>query len=349
MSQKNIWVELKEKHGLARILVDLFMILVVMVNLTFIIFDWHFQFAFFQNFLIGFSSDFYYWYKIDIHPNFLLYDLFFVIIFITELLISWIIDARNKTHSRWWFYPFIHWYDVIGCIPVGVFRWLRMFRIVSMLLKMHNLGVINLKENIIYRNVKELYTMFTNKVTDKVLVNLVSGIQRAVEVEKTDGKGSDKNGYIADAVKPDQEELAKVLVAKIQRSAKNNYNNHKDELKETIYTVVKEAFEQSDELKKIEQLPIVGKQITQTLEKSLSDIAFQLVDSSLKQLTSTDTGKLMEESFNTTIDAVLDGENHEDFRDEKEEELNRIIRNILGRILERVKNDIGKKNVDDPF
>lgn len=352
MKITEIWQKLKNEHGFYRLLVDLLMIFVAVVNISIIIFDWHFQFAFFRNFLKDNFTGFFYWYKDSIQPDFILYDTIFVVIFITELLISWSIAVKEKTYQRWWSYPLVHWYDTLGCIPIGIFRWMRLFRIISVLLKLHRFGIINLKDNFLYRNVKGVYTSFTNRVTDKVLINLVSGIQRATTTEKKKPEKDEEQqeGYIAEAVKPDQEELARVLVAKLQRTAQQNYLNHKDELKNTIFGIVKDGFDNSDEFKKIEQLPVVGKQITQSLESTIGDISYHLVESLFNKLTSEETGKLIQDSINTSINAVVDGQEVPHVADQKDEELNRIIRNILGRILERVKVDIEKSSqADEPF
>lgn len=352
MSFKEIWQKLKKEHGLTKLSVDLFMISVALLNILIIVFDWHFQFSFFRIFLKDNFSSFSYWYKDVVRPDFILYDTIFVIIFVTELLISWSISVKEKTYQRWWSYPLVHWYDTLGCIPIGIFRWMRLFRILSVLIKLHRFGIINLKNNFLYRNVKGVYTSFTNRVTDKVLINLVSGIQRATTSEKKKPiKNEEKQeGYIAEAVKPDQEELARVLVAKLQRTAQHNYLNHKDELKETIFGIVKDGFDNSDEYKKIEQLPVVGKQITQSLESTIGDISYHLVESLFNKLTSEETGKLIEDSIKTSINAVVDGQEVTHVADRKDEELNRIIRNILGRILERVKLDIEKSSqADEPF
>lgn len=352
MKITEIWHKLKNEHGFYRLLVDLLMIFVAVVNISIIIFDWHFQFAFFRNFLKDNFTGFFYWYKDSIQPDFILYDTIFVVIFITELLISWSIAVKEKTYQRWWSYPLVHWYDTLGCIPIGIFRWMRLFRIISVLLKLHRFGIINLKDNFLYRNVKGVYTSFTNRVTDKVLINLVSGIQRATtsEKKKPEKDEEQQEGYIAEAVKPDQEELARVLVAKLQRTAQQNYLNHKDELKNTIFGIVKDGFDNSDEFKKIEQLPVVGKQITQSLESTIGDISYHLVESLFNKLTSEETGKLIQDSINTSINAVVDGQEVPHVADQKDEELNRIIRNILGRILERVKVDIEKSSqADEPF
>ncbi|MEX0813023.1 MAG: hypothetical protein WD048_12465 [Chitinophagales bacterium] len=345
MTKKIDWSDLRQRRGILKLADDIFMLLAVVLNLMFITFDWHFNFRFFQNFLNNISPAFFEFYRDEIHPNFLLYDLIFVVIFVSELLISWGFAIKNKIYSRWWFYPLIHWYDVLGCIPLGVFRWLRIFRVLSMLLRLHKMGVIDLRENILYKNAYSLYKAFTDRITDKVLINLVSGIQREVTKESSpESKGSP----LAEAVRPDQEQLAKLLSERIQRTAKNNYESYKDEIKLRIDTVVKDGFEQSEEMKKIEQIPLVGKQITQTLSVSLSDITYQLIDSMFKQVTAEDTGKLIEDSIHTTLDSALTEDQKEAIQEDKrDEELNRIIRNILGRVLERIKNDIGKKESEE--
>lgn len=342
MTNKINWYDIKNRRNALQLGLDVFMLIVVAFNLLFIIFDWHFQFEFFQNFLKSFSIEFYNWYKIQIHPNFLLYDLYFVGIFITELLVSWIFAIKNKDYRRWWFYPFIHWYDVLGCIPLGVFRWLRIFRVISMLIKLHKMQVINLKENILYKIVKDVYITFTNKVTDKVLKNLVSGIHREVTKNVKSEKPKKKEGdTLSNAVEPDLDELSRVLRQKIQSVAAQNYNLHREAWKLRIETVVREGFDQSEEIKKIDKLPLVGKQITQTLEASLSDITYQLIDSLFKQVSTEETGRLLEDTFQTSIKSALKNEQDKINANIEDEELNRILRKVLGRILERIINNIG--------
>lgn len=342
MTNKINWYDIKNRRNALQLGLDVFMLIVVAFNLLFIIFDWHFQFEFFQNFLKSLSIEFYSWYKIQIHPNFLLYDLYFVGIFITELLVSWIFAIKNKDYRRWWFYPFIHWYDVLGCIPLGVFRWLRIFRVISMLIKLHKMQVINLKENILYKIVKDVYITFTNKVTDKVLKNLVSGIHREVTKNVKSEKPKKKEGdTLSNAVEPDLDELSRVLRQKIQSVAAQNYNLHREAWKLRIETVVREGFDQSEEIKKIDKLPLVGKQITQTLEASLSDITYQLIDSLFKQVSTEETGRLLEDTFQTSIKSALKNEQDKINANVEDEELNRILRKVLGRILERIINNIG--------
>ena len=59
-----------------------------------------------------------------------LYDLAFVVIFLTEFCVRWVAAVVRKTYMRWYFFPFIHWYDLIGCIPLGGARIFRFLRII---------------------------------------------------------------------------------------------------------------------------------------------------------------------------------------------------------------------------
>lgn len=134
---------------------------------------------------------------------------------------------------------------------------------------------------------------------------------------------------------------------KIQSVASQNYSLHRKEWKKRIETVVRDGFEQSVEIKKIDKLPLVGKQITDTLEKSLSDITYQLIDSLFLQVTTDETGKLLEETFQTSVKSALKKEHDEINVNAEDEELNKILRKVLGRILERIIENIGEEADDE--
>src|SRR5690606_42147929 len=51
--------------------------------------------------------------------------LLFVSVYLTEFSIRWLVAIARRTHERWFYFPFVHWYDLLGCIPVGSFRWLQ--------------------------------------------------------------------------------------------------------------------------------------------------------------------------------------------------------------------------------
>jgi hypothetical protein len=90
------------------LLVDVLMILLVIVNLGLILFDWLFSAQMVQQGLAHIAPDFTAFYADTIHADFIFWDLIFVSIYLTEFSIRWIIAIVNKTHHRWFFYPFVH-------------------------------------------------------------------------------------------------------------------------------------------------------------------------------------------------------------------------------------------------
>ncbi|MEZ5021997.1 MAG: hypothetical protein R2728_01825 [Chitinophagales bacterium] len=82
-------------------------------------------------------------------PQFLYYDLVFVGIFVLELSVRWTIAIFRNTYAKWFFYPFIHWYDVLGCIPLSSFRALRLLRVFSMFYRLNRLGIIDMRSTYI--------------------------------------------------------------------------------------------------------------------------------------------------------------------------------------------------------
>src|SRR5699024_6365167 len=127
------------------------MMVLLLVNLSLIIFDWLFLTSFVKEFLFTHANSFYHYYNENIHKNFLTIDLFFVAIFLTELLIRWGIAIRGHAYHRWFFYPFVHWYDTLGCIPIASFRFFRILRIVSIGYRLQRLSIIDLRKTYLFR------------------------------------------------------------------------------------------------------------------------------------------------------------------------------------------------------
>lgn len=314
---------------------DILMLVIVLVNLLFVAFDWSFGFAFFREFVQSISNDFYIYYRDVIHPDFLLYDAIFILIFVTEIIIQWVISVIRKIYSAWWIYPIANWYDVLGCIPLGAFRWLRLLRIVSMTLRLHKMGVINLRKTFFYKKFYSIYQTFVKDASDGALIVMIEAMQRGV-------KSASDGNIMADAIKPEQKELAKALATKIHELVEDNYNEHRDDMKEQIKLVVKDGFDQSPPMKKVEQIPLIGSRIIKRLEAQLSDISFQLVDSLSSKLASDEVAQIIENVINTSLDSMLQDEKGIKNKISSDDELSEILTNIVDRILQQLKEEIEK-------
>ncbi len=305
---------------------DLFMVGLVAINLIWMSVDWFFESQLIKDLLEKYAPLFFYFYNDHIHKNFLLFDAVFVGIFITELTIQWAIAVKRKTYHKWFFYPFIHWYDVLGCIPLGTFRFLRLLRIISMTYRLQKLGVINLKNTYLYRLLKKYYDILVEEVSDRVVVNVLENIQDEV---KRGGPITDK--MITEVIRPHKDELVEWLSNRVRKVTEHNYNKYKDDIRHYLNNLVSKAFDENDEIKRIEKIPLVGSSITASVEKAISDIAFNAINTAVEDLVSDNNNTVIEEMSDLAFEMVL--------MEEKDEKL-KIAKDIVLQSIELVKEQV---------
>lgn len=77
-------------------------------------------------------------YRTHLHPWVITSEAWFIGFLIIELLVRWGIAIVYKHHKRWFFFPFIHWYEILAIIPQ--LRFLRLFRAGIIAYRLHELG-----------------------------------------------------------------------------------------------------------------------------------------------------------------------------------------------------------------
>ena len=97
----------ENKKSVFFLIIDLLMVSLVVISLCWMILDWHFTVNFTRNFLQEHLPTFFNWYDTKVHPNYFEYDSYFIAVFITELVIRWIVAIFQNKYYKWWFYPFI--------------------------------------------------------------------------------------------------------------------------------------------------------------------------------------------------------------------------------------------------
>jgi hypothetical protein len=318
--------ETKKNKGLIRIiLLDVLMIFILLINLLWIVFDWIFTISdvadfFFQNF-----PEFHNVY-IHIHENFYYYDLIFVAIFVTELIIRWIIAVIRQTYYKWFFYPIIHFYDVLGCIPAGGWLIFRFLRIFSIIYRLNKLEIIDLTKTYIYKKLNKYYYILVEEISDRVVLNVLDGIQSEAV------SGTPVVQKIIDEVfKPNKEVIINIIYQKITNIAKNAHNVHKNDLDTYIKLKVDKAFEQNQEVKIIEKVPFFGQGINNTLKTAIHNIVLSVVDSVISDLYD-DNNKL---KINEISGNVFDN-----FLSESENELNKVIEKIITESVQIIKERV---------
>ncbi len=309
------------------ILVDLFMMAVLIANLILILFDLVFSSQWVQSIIEQYLPEFYQFYLTKVHQDFFAIDIWFVAIFLVELIIRWIIAIRQKTYFRWFFYPFIHWYDVLGCIPVGSFRFLRVLRIVSIAVRLQKLKIIDITRTYLFAAFNKYLNILTEEVSDRVVVNVLSGVQDEIK------SGNPLFTQILEQViEPQRPVLVEWLSHRLQHVVSESYQNYQAELQEYVASTIKNAVEGNREISNIAKIPVVGPTIATNLEDAISDIVYQVIDQAIQDLGSPQNKTIVNDMAHLSIEAFT--------MKEEDRQLDRVVRDIVVESLELVKDQV---------
>ncbi|MCS6933547.1 MAG: ion transporter [Chitinophagales bacterium] len=237
---------------------------------------------------------------LPVYDHFAYIDLCFVAVFVSELLLRWAVAVYNRSYARWFFYPFAHWYDVLGCIPLGSFRILRVIRIVAILIRLQRLGIIQIRNWYIYKVFSKYINILAEEVTDRVVINVLSGVQEEVK------GGIPVTGKILrEVVLPRKDVLVNFMAHRLQRITRDQYLKHTDELRNTIRVSVTKAIRQNPNIRTLEQIPLIGPAASEALQQSVYDITFQTIHQIFERMATDESRLIIERVTDAAIEAVL--------------------------------------------
>ncbi len=318
---------LKTSHQLIWFIIDFLMLGLLIINLAFIIFDSIYNLTGVQNLLAENApivKELYH----PIHENFLFYDLIFVSIFLTEFVVRWGYAIKAKVYDRWYFYPFIHWYDIIGCIPVGSFRFLRILRVISIIYRLHQYKVIDVTQTRAFQFFNFYYEAFMEELSDRIVIKVLTGAQDEIR------KGSPLFERIQnDILYPRREMLSDWVSQRVADAAREGYIPNRGALRSYLETRVDNALKQNLELSRLKYLPVVGPTIQETLEEAVGDIVANVIHQILEDLASASNHAFIEDIVNV----FLPSPDNEDENGEHNEALINLIVEVLDAVKSQVK------------
>jgi hypothetical protein len=306
---------------------DFLMITILAVNLAWIVFDWLFGFPDVRGFLRDISPGFTDWYAAVIHPHFIVVDLVFVGIYLIDFTVGWVFAVIRKRYHRWYFYPFVHWYDLLGTIPIAGFRFLRLLRVITIVYRLNRAGVIDLASTPPGRLAIKYYGVLVEEVSDRVVLKMIADAQDEV---RNGGPLLDR--IVADVVRPRKTELVGWLSQRIQSAAVQNYERYQTDLQSYVERRIGLALADNRELGRLDQLPIFGAMARDALDRAVSDIVSNVIHGMFRDLASERNRAFLDESADLFFDALL-------IKDD-DAELNAIIRSTVDRSLEIVKHHV---------
>jgi hypothetical protein len=320
---------LKSSHQLIWFLIDFLMLGLLIINLSFIIWDSIYNFVAVQNLLKDYAPALQSAYH-PIHERFIFYDLIFVAIFLSEFVLRWGYSIRAKVYDRWYFYPFIHWYDLVGCIPVGSLRFLRILRVISIIYRLHQYKIIDFTNTRLFRFVNFYYEAFMEELSDRIVLKVLSGVQEEVR------RGSPLFERIQqDILYPRREMLSDWISERVAVAGKEGYVPNRGALRAYLENRVDQALKQNLELSRLKYLPVVGPTIQDTLENAVGDIVANVIHQILEDLASTSNHAFIEDIVNVFLPEP---------GQQQEEAENEALINLILEVVDAIKDQVRVKH-----
>ncbi|PSF06206.1 hypothetical protein C7H09_11270 [Marinobacter fuscus] len=286
---------LRASHQLTWFVIDFLMLGLLIINLTLIIWDSIYNFVAVQNLLREHLPAAHSAYN-PVHENFIFFDMVFVAIFLSEFVLRWGYSVKAKVYDRWYFYPFIHWYDLIGCIPVGSLRFLRVLRIISIVYRLHQYKIIDVTNTRLFQFFYFYYQAFLEELSDRIVLKVLSGVQAEAQ------RGSPLIERIQDEILyPRREMLSGWLSERVAQAAQQGYVPNRGALRVYLEERVDQALAQNHELSRLKYLPVVGGTIQDTLENAVGDIVANIIHQVLEDLASTSNHAFIEDIVNVFL------------------------------------------------
>ena len=197
-------------------------------------------------------------YRTYLHPWVITTEAWFIIFLITELAVRWLLSIVQKHHARWWFFPFIHWYEILAIIPH--LRFLRLFRAGIIAYRLYELGYKVIPDNI---RIKAMfyYSVIMEELSDRVVITVIDGIRHELETSSTHKK------IIHDLVDHHRELFTITLASMLEESLAKALQQQQPVITQKVGIIVNQAIEDTPELTQLLRLiPIVGGRIEQQIQ-----------------------------------------------------------------------------------
>lgn len=281
---------------------DLTVLALVAINLGLILFDSLFVSETFAAGVAWLSPGVHDWYAATVHEHFATIDLYFVAIFIADVLIGWGLAIWYQRYHRWFFYPFVHWYDVLGCIPLAGFRWLRVLRVLALGIRLQRLGLIDVRQWRAYAFAKKYYDILVEEVSDRVVVNVLDGIQEEV---RSGGKDLTTR-VLQEIIQPRRQQLVNVISQRIEAAVTKAYGDNRDEIQGYVSKLVNRAVSDNVAIAGVERVPMLGAAVTRSLEWAIRDAVNSVLDEAVTGLESDEFDDMVQHIADSVLAQLLE-------------------------------------------
>lgn len=197
-------------------------------------------------------------YKAELHPWVVKTESWFITFLIIELAVRWFFAIIHKHHRRWFFFPFIHWYEILAIVPY--LRFLRLIRVGIIAYRLHELGY-KIVPSFVFKRATFYYNLLMEELSDRIVITVIDGVKKELDTSSTHKK------IIHDLVNHHREMFATTLAQILQESLAQELRTQQKTISNGVGQVVTKAIEDTPELTQLLRLiPIVGGRIEQQIQ-----------------------------------------------------------------------------------
>lgn len=202
---------------------------------------------------------------------------FFTLFLITELVIRWGVAIAKRTYYRWFFFPFVHWYEVLGCF--AILRPLRLLRVVVIAYRLYLLGYPVLPRSWIKQG-KFYYELILEELSDRIVIHVLDSIADELNYNQTHFV------LVERIIEHHRPQITAALLEVLESSVPAAIQQHQSQISRYVAGAVERSVKNTPELQQIlHLLPVVGNLLSQRLEAIGARLGENLTDELVQPLT----------------------------------------------------------------
>lgn len=237
---------------------DVLMVILILVNLFLLVVEYllNAQFAWTVHLMemLRMSSSA----QAAFHESITNINTFFTVFLIIELTIRWTIAIVQKHYHRWFFFPFVHWYEVLGCLPI--LRPLRLLRVAIIAYRLYLLGYPILPRSWI-RKGQFYYELVLEELSDRIVIRVIDGISSELKQSNT------HHLLIEKIIEKHKPMLIHALLELLEKNLPAAINQNQAHISQYVAGAVERSLQNTPELQQILNLmPVVGSLLSQRIE-----------------------------------------------------------------------------------
>lgn len=184
-------------------------------------------------------------------------DFYFICFLIAELAIRWFFAIIGRHHRHWWFFPFVHWYEVLAIFPS--WRFLRLLRAAVIAYRLYELGVYVIPKKWIIK-AQYYYAVVLEELTDRIVLTALH------QLEKEFDNSEQHHQLLHKIIDQHREQFANVLSETLHDTLAKELAIRQQEMSKNVGKIVQESIENAPELHQMLRLiPMVGSRLEQQI------------------------------------------------------------------------------------